>query len=718
MTSPSPHLPGSRRYRISVDTGGTFTDVVLVDEAGEPRLGKALTTPHRAFEGIGAGLETLADQEHLTLDELLARTETFIYGTTRSTNAIVEKKTARTAFFTSAGFPDTLLLKEGGKPDPFRQLQYPAPIIPRRLTWEITGRIDADGSVYTPLDEQSVRAAIAAALSRGCEAIAVCLLWSIANPDHELAVGALIEEMAPGVPYTLSHQLNPIIREYRRASSTAIDASLKPLMQEHLTALNDDLAAHGFTGHLLIATSYGGCWPIKDMIERPIYSIGSGPSLAPVAARAYSAAEAESRLVQGRDLLVCDTGGTTFDVGVVTDGDITYTNETWLGGRWIGDITGTRAVDVTSIGSGGGSLIWIDPGGLLRVGPHSAGSVPGPACYGRGGTRPTITDASLALGYLDADNFLGGAMKLDRQAAYDAIDEHVAQPLGMSVEEAAWAALVIACSDIVGAIRATTISKGIDPREVLLVAGGGASGLNIGRIASELGCDQVLLPRTAGALSACGGVHSDIVSEFPVSGFADTGTFDFKQVDSLLRESERRAQQFLDSLGDVPTLDKTITFTVEARYRMQVWELDVPLSKSRITTDEDLRELEEAFHAVHEKVFAVSEPGQHLECLVWKARATAAIAKPAISAGERPAQAPEPISTGPAYFDSEIFAQTPSFHGPHLAIGTEIAGPAVVREPTTTIVVYPEHTLRVTDKGNYLLTTKASQLDDDSKDIR
>lgn len=698
-------------FHISVDTGGTFTDVVLVDDSGEPRLGKALTTPHRAFEGISEGLKSLAAQYDLDLSQLLARTNTFIYGTTRSTNAVVEKTTARTAFFTTEGFPDILLLKEGGKPHPFKHLAYPAPLIPRRLTWEVKERIDADGSIYIPLDEESVRTAVTQAVAEGCEAIAVCLLWSTTNPMHELAVASIIEECAPGLPYTLSHQLNPIVREYRRASSAAIDASLKPLMQEHLAALVDDLDASGFKGHLMIATSYGGTWPVKEMIDRPIYSIGSGPSLAPVAARAYGNAEEN---LSGRDLLVCDTGGTTFDVGVVIGGDISYTNETWLGGRWIGDITGTRSVDVTSIGSGGGSLIWIDPGGLLRVGPHSAGSVPGPACYGRGGERPTITDACLVLGYLDPDYFLGGTMPLSVEKARTAIEEHLARPLGMTIEKAAWSALVVACADIVGAIRETTIARGIDPREVLMVAGGGASGLNIGRIASELGTSEVLLPRTAGALSASGGVHSDIVSEFPVSGFADTGAFDFDQVREWINESKRRGQVFLDSLGDVPTLERSLAVSVEARYRLQAWELDVPLSNSDFATEDDVRALEEAFHAVHKKVFAVTEPGQHLECLVWKTRAIATVAKPAIDAGERPAGDVHAERVGEAYFDDQLH-ETPYYNGPTLPVGTEIPGPAVVREPTTTIVVYPEHTLKVTDKGNYLLTQNAALPGDEER---
>src|SRR5206468_5035541 len=294
--------------------------------------------------------------------------------------------------------------------------------------------------------EKSIQVAMEEARRLGAEAVAVCLIWSIVNPAHELRVGELLERAWPEVPFTLSHQLNPIIREYRRASSTAIDASLKPLMQAYLQTLEQDLRHAGLDGHIFVATSFGGAWRPEEVTERPIYSIGSGPSMAPVAALTYSKAETSDR-----DLIVCDTGGTTFDVGLVTAGEINYSAENWLGGRWIGHITGIRAVDVKSIGAGGGSIVWIDSGGLHRVGPHSAGADPGPACYGHGGTEATITDAAVVLGWIDPDYFLGGRLRLDAAAALAAIERGVALPLGLGVHEAAYAAFTIASENIVGA---------------------------------------------------------------------------------------------------------------------------------------------------------------------------------------------------------------------------------------------------------------------------
>lgn len=690
-------------YRISVDTGGTFTDVVVADESGQLRIGKALTTPRRAFEGIRAALDDVAPAFGLTARELLDRAESFTYGTTRATNAIVEGKTARTAFFTTQGFPDILLLREGGKHDPFKQMPYPPPYVPRYLTFEIAERIDSEGDVFIPLDEGSVRAALERCQDLGVQAIGVSLLWSIVNPVHELRVGELIAEALPGAPYTLSHQLNPIIREYRRTSSCVIDASLKPLMQEHLSTLQRDLHEAGFDGHLFIATSFGGSWRPEEVIERPIYSVGSGPSMAPVAAVTYGQAEASVDALH-EDLLVCDTGGTTFDVGLVSGGEINYTAETWLGGRWVGHITGIRSVDVKSIGAGGGSIAWLDPGGLLRVGPHSAGADPGPACYGRGGMLPTVTDSAVVLGYIDPGHFLGGRLKLDVDAARSAIETHIATPLGWSVEDAASAVLVIATENIVGAIREITISQGIDPREVTIVAGGGASGLNIVPIARELGVGRVLLPSTAGALSACGAMYADVISEFSVSRYAETRTLDVAAVNEALAIVEARAQEFLDNLADIEPVTTKIEFLVAARYRQQVWELDIPIAGSRIETEEDVRALEQTFHDTHRRVFAVDEPGQYLECLVWKSRATAVTNKPSVAS--RASNGGRRTGDGgreQAFFRETGAVETPRYEGALLKPGTRIVGPAIITEPTTTVVVYPGSTATITPLGNYLL---------------
>ena len=686
-------------FRISVDTGGTFTDVVVADEEGVLHLAKAPTDVERAFQSIEEALGQVAPELGRTVPELLAETDVFTYGTTRATNAIVEGRTARTAFFTTAGFPDILLLREGGKLEPFRQIPYPPPYVPRYLTFEIPERIDSEGHVFLELDKQSVLDAIEEARRLRAEAVAVCLIWSIVNPAHELRVGELLTQQWSEVPFTLSHQLNPIIREYRRASSTAIDASLKPLMQAYLRMMEHDLREAGLSGHIFVTTSFGGAWRPREVIERPIYSIGSGPSMAPVAATTYAKAEASE---QAANLIVCDTGGTTFDVGLVSGGAINYSAESWLGGRWIGHITGIRAVDVNSIGAGGGSIVWIDPGGLLRVGPRSAGADPGPACYGRGGTEPTITDAAVVLGWIDPEYFLGGRLRLDAEAAYEAVERAVAVPLGLDVHQAAYASLTIASENIVGAIREITIAQGIDPREVTIVAGGGASGLNIVPIARELGCGRVLLPATASALSSCGALFADVITEFSHSRYAETRSLDREAVNVALADVEARADAFLDGLTGLPVTGTRKDFFVEARYRAQVWELDVPVPR-RLESDEDVLAVEEAFHGTHERIFAVREPGQYLECLLWKARATAVLEKPSLRPRGLPAEPPGLDTTADAYFKEVGLGAVPRYEGGARPAGTRIDGPAIIREPTTTVVVYPGSAAVVTPLGNYLL---------------
>jgi N-methylhydantoinase A len=651
-------------YRISVDTGGTFTDVVVADEDGHLHVAKALTTYDRGFSAVAEALGQLVPELGSSMGEILARSSQFTYGTTRATNAIVERKTARAALLVTAGFPDVLLLREGGKIGPFTQQEYEPAYVPRYLTFEIEERIDAEGGILVPLDEASVVAAARACAGHEVEAVAVCLLWSTVNGSHELRVGELLAEHLPGVPVTLSHRLNPVLREYRRASSAAIDASLKPLMQAFLRELDDDLRTAGFQGNVLVSTSFGGSWPTEQVVARPIYSVGSGPAMAPVAAVAYGSREPEG----GNGLLVCDTGGTTFDVSLVSDGSIHYSDETWLGGKWTGHITGTRAVDVSSIGAGGGSIIWLDEGGLLHVGPRSAGADPGPACYGRGGTQPTITDAALVLGFLDPHSFLGGRLVLDRQAAEAALAP-LADELALDVRALARGAFPIMTQNLVTAIRAITVAQGIDPRDLTIFAGGGASGLNCVQVGRELGCRRVLMPRTAGALSACGGLFSDVISSFSVARYGETRALDLDAANDTLAAAAGQAELFLAEVAGLGPVATSLDAFVDARYPKQVWELETPLAASRLG-EADVRELEQAFHGLHERVYAVSEPGQYLECLTWKIRATAKLPKPELVEAKPPGGVPVPLRRQPVTFaEAAAAVETPIFAGEDLAAG-------------------------------------------------
>ena len=686
-------------FRISVDTGGTFTDIVLLDPDGRFHVGKALTTPERISQGMFAALDVVAEAVGRAPSDLLANTEILIYGTTRATNAIVTKETARTAFLTTAGFRDVLVFKEGGKHGPHDYTyDYPQPYIPRRHTFEIEERIGSAGEIVRPLDEAQARKVLETLKTRGFEAIAVSLLWSIANNAHEKALGRLIEEILPGVPTTLSHRLAPILREYRRASATAIDASLKPLMQAHLTQMQGDLKAAGFTGDLLISTSVGGCQEVDALVERPINTLKSGPAMAPVAGRAYSEVER-----MGGDAIVCDAGGTTFDVGLVRDGQLVYSRDSWLGPQWLGDIIGASTVDVRSIGAGGGSIAWVDPGGLLRVGPQSAGSVPGPACYGSGGNQPTVTDAALVLGYIDPDYFNGGRIVLDPAAARKVVGE-LAATLGMGVDEMAFAIMVITNELMIKAIGEITVNDGLNPRESVIVAGGGAAGFNIMPIAHELGCDTVILPRTAAALSACGMQYSSIVFEATRSRFTDSNGFDRAGVNAALDEIEAELMAFRDGLAVAASSAITMEFFVEARYRAQVWELDTALPTPRFETDADIAGLIEAFHQAHDRVYAVRDEASPIECVNWKGRISI---RPF-----DPPPAPDPVdsrhepgtkATRTCFFGDAERVDTPIFRGEDLKQGADIVGPAIIEEPTTTIIVYPGMRATLSAAGDYIL---------------
>lgn len=671
--------------RIAVDTGGTFTDLVLEDEAGALHMFKAPTTPHDPAEGILAAVAAAAESFSAGVEELLSRCELFIHGTTHATNAIVTAGTAKTAFLTTKGHPDILVLREGGRLEPFNFLvPFPKPYIPRSLTFEVPERTGPDGTVYEPLDEEMVLEIISGLRLLKVEAVAVCLLWSTINPAHEDRVGQLLAEHLPGVPYTLSHALNPILREYRRASSSCIDASLKPLMSRYIGGLEEQLRKAGFRGRLLMLTSKGGVMDARELAEAPIHSVGSGPSMAPIAGRHFARLDAKAATA-----IVADTGGTTYDVSLVRRGVIPMTPETWLGQRYRGHILGFPSVDVKSIGAGGGSIAWVDEGGLLHVGPQSAGAVPGPACYGKGGARPTVTDASLVLGHIDPDFFLGGAMELDARLAAQAIETHVTRPLGLSLEKAADAILRLATENMVGAIEQITIHQGIDPRSAVLIGGGGAAGLNSVAIARRLGCKAVIIPHLGAALSAAGALMSDLHADYRLLFYTVTNKFDFDGVNAALRSLEEKCREFVRGPGR-SSVDHRIEFYAEARYRHQIWEIDVPLEGARFKSAKDIERAREAFDRIHEEIFAFRDPASEVEFVGWRAAARCKLRKGQVGrlARERLYEKELP-SSRMAYFTGAGRRKTRVALFGTLKVDSPVRGPAIIESPFTTVVIDP-----------------------------
>ena len=684
--------------RLAVDVGGTFTDLV-VQSADELRSFKVPTTVSDPVIGLLQIVEKASDAFGITARQLLGNTQLLIHATTRATNAVLTANTARTAFLTTAGHPDILLLREGGRVDPFdNTLAFPSPYIPRRLTFEIPERICADGSVLTALDRESV-VRIAGELDRlAVEAVAVCLLWSVTNPTHECQVAQLLERHLPGVPYSLSHQVNPTVREYRRASSTCIDASLKPLMTDYLTTLAARLEEAGFSGRLLSATSQASVMDTLALAHTPVHSINCGPAMAPVSGRHYAAL---NRLPE--TVVVADTGGTSFDVSLVRGGRIPWTRETWLGERLRGHMTGFPAVDVRSVGAGGGSVAAIDEGGMLTVGPQSAGADPGPACYGRGGERPTVTDAALVLGFIDPENFLGGDLVLDVDAAECVIADGVARPLGLGVQPAASAIVDVVTQNMTHAIERITIDQGIDPRGAVLVGGGGAAGLNAVQIARRLGSPTVIIPSLAPTLSAVGAQLSDLSSEFSATCVTSSRNFDFHRVNATLSALRGKCEKFIERYG-ADALDQRIEFSAEGRYPHQVWEIELPFSGVEFKTEEDVARLVRDFHDLHEAMFAIADTASSIEVLVWRARVHCTL----VDLDHLKMASNQELGATPGvrevYFTGSGLHEATVRSFSALSIAEKISGPAIVESDLTSVVLDPGCEALRTEHGDLLVT--------------
>ncbi|MFB2553867.1 hydantoinase/oxoprolinase family protein [Ensifer soli] len=683
--------------RLACDTGGTFTDLV-VEDGEEIRLFKASTTPDDPVRGVLNALTLAAEHFGMERPDFLSRADMFIHGTTRAINAILTGNTARTAFLTTEGHPDVLVIREGGRIEPFNfTVAYPEPYVPRRLTFEIRERVEADGTVRTALDEEAALAVIERLKALKVEAVGVCFLWSIVNPAHEIRMGELIAEHLPGVPVTLSHALNPTLREYRRASATVIDASLKPLMFDYLDSLTRRLREAGFSGRTLMVTSGGGIMDAEAVARAPIHSINSGPAMAPIAGRFYT-----DRDFNHAEAIVADTGGTTYDVSLVRDGRIPWTRETWIGQRFRGHMTGFPSVDVKSIGAGGGSIAWVDDGGLLRVGPQSAGSTPGPVAYGKGGTEPTVTDCSIILGYIDPDFFLGGTMVLDREAARRVLKAKIAEPLGLSIEEAAASVLTLATEKMVGAIDEITINQGIDPSNAVLIGGGGAAGLNAVAVGRRLGCAGVLIPEAGSVLSAAGALMSDVSSDYAQMQYTTSRRFAYDQVNAVLDSLDARCKAFAEGPG-AGALSVTTEFSVEARYMHQIWEIEVPMTVGRIRDEADLDALKAAFHETHRTIFEITDPQSDIEFVTWRARVSCKIREG--GTGRLPMKdVAAKVDRRPVYFTSTGWTNAEVVRFETMPANAPVNGPAIIESSFTTVVVDPGTLAQRTDGGGLKVT--------------
>jgi N-methylhydantoinase A len=695
-----------------VDVGGTFTDAAILDEDGSLNVFKSPTTPHDWTEGILGALRAAAEFYDEDFSQFLSEISVMnggltTHGSTIATNAIVEKKCGKIGIMCTKGFRDVFLFREGPNKNPFDlDLDYPEPFVPRYLTLPVEERINSEGEIDTPLNEDDVRAVTRQFKEYNVEAICVCFLWSTANQSHERRAREIIQEEWPDVEVGLSCEINPNSREYRRWISAAMDTSLRRLVSTYATNLNKRLCENGFKGEIGMLNSSGGVMSTAEMVRRPLYSIDSGPSMAPVSGKEYTI-----RDLGENNAVVLDMGGTTFDVSCVRNGDISVSREAHIGD----EIPGISRVNVHSIGAGGGSIAWVDSGGMIRVGPRSAGSVPGPACYNRGGTLPTITDANLVLGYLDPDYFNGGKMKLFPDLSYQAIKTHIADKLGLSVVEAAYAIWTTVNVNMIAAIKDITIWQGIDPRDYVMVAGGGACGLHAIPLAEGLDMKKLLIPRTAGGLSAVGGTISDVVSEYNDSYFTTTREFDLKKVNEVIRSLYEKALNFFKR-NNIKEENQVIELYMEGHYPFQVWELSVNITdylKEGFYLDEEcIKMIEQAFHNEHERTFTIKED-TFVECVYWRVKAIGKTQRKLINPAEEKSEeryfkfsSSRCRRSGSRKIYFKKFGDmivTPVYSGKHLVYGDAIEGPAIIEEPTTTVVVLPGYTTAVTKFNNYYI---------------
>jgi N-methylhydantoinase A len=691
---------------IGVDTGGTFTDTVVTTERGTIALGKALSTPSEVEVGVLDSLRDAAAAAGRPLREMLAATEVLAHGTTVGLNALLTRSGASVGLVTTAGFESTFAIAKANKivgldeRDLRRPVRWdkPASLVARESVVGVRERIDRNGTVVSELHEDDVRAAVAWFRRRGVESVAVCLLWSIANPAHEQRVAALLHEFAPELRVAVSHELAPRLGEYERMSTTVLDAYIGPLMSSYLTRLDSLLREEGFGGELLVMRMDGAVQPATLVSRAPVAALQSGPVAGVAAARMLGARLGHPNVI------TADVGGTSFDVGLVVDGEVRHLPRPMIDRHPIA----LPVVDVTSIGTGGGSVVWLDRRlGALRVGPESAGADPGPVCYSRGGTRPTVTDAAAVLGYVSR---LSGDLELDVETARAVLAYEVAVPLGLSVEEAAEGVIAVACEQMHDLVRRMTVQRGHDPRRFALYAFGGAGPQYVGRFAPSLDVAAVVVPALASELSAFGAAASElrvsVSRDLPPAALHVS----VDAVNTLLQELESAARDQIGATfapGD-GRARLAVRRGIGVRYVRQLNLIDVPLDSPSISAS-GVVSLVADFRARYERL--VGEGTSNDETAVEVVRVTVSIASPAPDVAPQQPHA-EPVSHLPAsrlaWFGGG-WQECPVHRWPELAAGSSIVGPAFVESAQTTIVVHDGLTAIVDDLGNVHLEPSTSR---------
>jgi N-methylhydantoinase A len=666
--------------RVGIDIGGTFTDFVVADADGQVLQWKEPSTPRQPELAIARGLEGLASQRGGSVADLLGATRILVHGTTIATNTVIERSGPKLGLLCTAGFRDVLHFRDGFKPERFNvRFSPPRPPIGRELRLGVSERISSRGEVLIPLDEDEVHDAAAEFRAQGVTSIAIAFLWSMLAPEHEHRAAAILAGELPQARIVCSADVLPEIREWERTSAAVLSAYVLPGVARYLQTLRDEMEAAGLERPPLIMQINGGCGAIEEILRRPVYILHSGPAAAPAAAHAQS-----ERLGLG-DVISIDMGGTSFDVCLVRDGVGEQSRTTTVEGQPVG----VTAVQVHSVGAGGGSIAWVDEGGALNVGPRSAGSTPGPAAYGAGGCEPTVTDANVVLGYLAPDQFLGGRQPLRGDLAAEAVRTRVAEPLGLDLHSAAAGVVRVVNTNMVAAIRAVSVEKGIDPRAMALVCGGGAGALHASRLAADLGISRVVIPLQAGTFCAYGMTVTDVRHDSGRALHATDATIDLGGVSALFRALDEESLQRLRGQGFT---DEQISLehAVDARYRNQVHELTIRIPRlARPYAAADVTEIVRRFHLAHHRLFEYMREAAEIEFLHWRVTATGRLPSPAAAGAPDTGDVDAArIGTREAYNAADQRLEPVAVYAAdRLPSGALLSGPAIVVGNTTTILV-------------------------------
>lgn len=677
--------------RVATDIGGTFTDLVCVDEHGKVRVAKSDTTPPNFEQGV---MDVIA-KSALKGEEI----ETFIHGTTVIINALTERNGVKTGLITTKGFRDVLEIARGNRPDLFNlRYQKPTPFVPRALRLEVEERLNQKGDVITHLNTVEVEIAVETLRKEGVEAIAVCYLHAYANPQHEQQTVELIKKMWPEVAVTASHEVTKEWREYERTNTTVLNSYVKPVAERYVNKLNEELLRINASGQKYIMQSNAGTTTFEQSKQTPIHMVESGP-----VAGVFGAAIL-GKLIGHENIIAFDIGGTTAKCSLIDGGEVTVTTDYRIewDDRHAGYPIKVPVVDIVEVGNGGGSIAWIDQAGALKVGPKSAGAMPGPVAYGRGGTEPTTTDANLVTGRLSAKNF---SMNVDLEAVRSSIDEKIAQKFGVSVEDAALGIIRIANSNMLNALKLISVRRGYDPRDFAMVAFGGGGAMHAAFLAKELGVTKIVVPVGASVFSAWGMLMTDLRHDYLQTYIRRTVDLDLTELNQAWKALEQQAIEQYEA-EEISQAQIVFNRYADMRYLGQEHTVKVPIP-SGVMTHELLTEANAAFHAIHEQNYTFKLEGNPTEIVNLHLVAFGKVTQPEIAELEPVGHSVEDavLETRAVYFEDIGWVDTAVFERERLGPGFDIDGPAIVEEPSSSTLVYPGQSLTVDKYGNLVINT-------------